>query len=291
MSVLTSWLYPLQVCSSWQQSAGIVLLTSSPQLLRVVLKFLAVVTAASLALTVGWIHLAWQPHLALVARVFGLNLFAKLVTLLLLLTESALPVYAVFDHRFRRMQRQLFTATLRMKGVQVAPMSQADAAALTAHLAKQQQQQRQQIAAASGKTGLAAGAAASLASFAWRLLLKPQPQEGLLLRKARDMFTLGTSLVLPPLLPLYAYRDSAAEAASLLASYWHSKGATSAEAQALLADARGWELRGFGLVALGLSYIPLASWALGLSNTVGAALLAADLEARGVPLLPKGRAG
>jgi hypothetical protein len=259
-----------------------------------VLNFLAVVTAASLALTAGWVHLAWQPHLALVARVFGMNFFAKLVTLLLLLTESALPVYAVFDHRFRRMQQQLFVATLQLKGVQVAPMCQADAAAITAQLAKQQQQQRQQANAgtsgSSSKSGLAVGAAASLASLAVRILLKPKPNEGLLMRKARDFVTLGTSLFLPLLLPLYVYRDSHAEASSLLSSYWHSKGVTAPEAQELVAGARPWELRGFGLVAVGLSYVPVLSWFLGLTNMVGAALYAAVLEQPGTPLLPKGRA-
>jgi hypothetical protein len=277
--------YPLQ---------GIAYLTSTPQLLKVVLKFLAVVTAASAALTIAWIHLAWEPHLALVAKLFGINFFSKLVTLLLLLAESALPVYAVFDHRFKRMQRQLFVATLQLKGVQVSPLCQADAAAITAQLAKQQQQQQQAAASnntAAGKSSLAVGAAASLASLAFRILLKPKPNEGLMVRKTRDFVTLGTSLFLPLLLPLYVYRDSHAEASSLLSGYWHSKGVKAPEAQELVAAARSWELRGFGLVAVGLSYVPVLSWFLGLSNMVGAALYAAALEARGSPLLPKGKVG
>jgi hypothetical protein len=272
---------------------GIIYLTSAPQLLKVVLKFLAVVTAASLLLTAAWLHLAWQPHLALVARVCGLNWFAKLVTTLLLLSESALPVYAVFDHRFKRMQQQLFVATLRLKGVQVAPLCQADAASISALLARQQQQQQQQTAAAkagasgsSSKTSLAVGAASSLAALAFRILLKPKPHEGLLVRKTRDFITLGTSLFLPLLLPLYVYRDSHAEASSLLSAYWASKGVTSLEAQEVVAGARAWELRGFGLVAVGLSYVPVLSWFLGLSNMVGAALYAAALEQRGTALLP-----
>jgi hypothetical protein len=228
-----------------------------------------------------------------VAKLFGINFFSKLVTLLLLLTESALPVYAVFDHRFKRMQRQLFVATLQLKGVQVSPLCQADAAAITAQLGKQQRQQQAAASnnAAAGKSSLAVGAAASLASLAFRILLKPKPNEGLLVRKTRDFVTLGTSLFLPLLLPLYVCRDSHAEASSLLSGYWHSKGVTAPEAQELVAAARSWELRGFGLVAVGLSYVPVLSWFLGLSNMVGAALYAAALEARGSPLLPKGKVG
>jgi hypothetical protein len=269
---------------------GIIYLTSAPQLLKVVLKFLAVVTAASLLLTAAWVHLAWQPHLALVARLFGLNWFAKLVTLVLLLTESALPVYAVFDHRFKRMQQQLFVATLQLKGVQVSPLCQADAEIIAARLAKQQQQQQQPAttttSGSSSKSSLAVGAASSLAGLAFRILLKPKPNEGLLVRKTRDFVTLGTSLFLPLLLPLYVYRDSHAEASSLLSAYWHSKGVTTAEAQEVVAGARSWELRGFGLVAVGLSYVPVLSWFLGLSNMVGAALYAAALEQQGTSLLP-----
>jgi hypothetical protein len=188
-------------------------------------------------------------------------------------------------------QQQLFVATLQLKGVQVSPLCQADAASIAARLAKQQQQQPATTgstpgSSSSSKSSLAVGAASSLAGLAFRILLKPKPNEGLLVRKTRDFVTLGTSLFLPLLLPLYVYRDSHVEASSLLSAYWHSKGVTSAEAQEVVAGARSWELRGFGLVAVGLSYVPVLSWFLGLSNMVGAALYAAALEQQGTSLLP-----
>jgi hypothetical protein len=51
-----------------------------------------------------------------------------------------------------------------------------------------------------------------------------------------------------------------------------------ADSRAIVAKQRSGELRSFGLVAGGLGSLPLLNWLLGLSNMVGAALLAADME-------------
>jgi hypothetical protein len=72
-----------------------------------------------------------------------------------------------------------------------------------------------------------------------------------------------------------------------MSRYWEAKGVADSDAHQLLADAHMNELRGFGLVATGLSYIPVLNWALSLSNHVAAALYAAHLEAKGVPLMSK----
>jgi hypothetical protein len=62
-----------------------------------------------------------------------------------------------------------------------------------------------------------------------------------------------------------------------------------------VAKQRSGELRSFGLVAGGLGSLPLLNWVLGLSNMVGAALLAADMEkkqgAMFVQLPPAGVSG
>jgi hypothetical protein len=70
-----------------------------------------------------------------------------------------------------------------------------------------------------------------------------------------------------------------------MSRYWEAKGIKEPDAHQLLADSHMNELRGFGLVATGLSYIPVLNWALSLSNNVAAALYAAHLEAKGAPLL------
>jgi len=48
-----------------------------------------------------------------------------------------------------------------------------------------------------------------------------------------------------------------------------------------MADALSMEYRSFGFVSTSLGYIPAANWLLGLSNAVGAAMWAAQLEKKG----------
>lgn len=57
-----------------------------------------------------------------------------------------------------------------------------------------------------------------------------------------------------------------------------------ADARALVTQRHAIDYRSFGAVAAGLNYVPVLNWLLGLSNTVGAALLAADMEKKQVPL-------
>jgi hypothetical protein len=145
--------------------------------------------------------------------------------------------------------------------------------------------QHRQAAAASQQGRSLLGAALNLAL---QLTVKPQPNESLIIRKARDFATVGLTAFVPGaalLLPLLMYRDSSAEVASLMSRYWEAKGVSDGDAQQLLAEHHMNELRGFGLVATGLSYIPVLNWALALSNHVAAGLYAAHLEAKGAPLL------
>ena len=74
--------------------------------------------------------------------------------------------------------------------------------------------------------------------------------------------------------------EASATAAEYLWPYWLAKGASGADALALLTVARAGDTRGFGLAAAVLAYVPVFNWALSLTNVVGAALLAADLEVR-----------
>lgn len=280
MGALTSWVYPLQ---------GMVYLTSSPQLFSTVFKFILLVTTASAACAAVWMYLFWNLHLGLVSAVVGVNMFSRLVTLVVLLAESAVPVYLLFDRQFEGLQHRLFDATLRLKGITVEPLQQRDQQTLDALLAKQHKQRREQQQNSSNSiTGLVSQLGGSALSMATRIILKPQPKEGLLLRKTRDAVTLAATVFVPFLVPLVAVRDSHAEAANLLSRYWQRKGIPSAEGQQVVAEQLRWELRGFGMVAATLAYIPVLNWFLGLSNTVGAALFAADLERKQAPLLAKG---
>lgn len=229
--------------------------------------------------------------MAVVAQLFGVGLFSRLVTVAALLAESALPVYLLFDRQFERMQRKLFDATLKLKGITVEPLQQQDRQTLenllAQHKQQRQQEQHQQQSKQNSAIGLISKLGSSAMDMAVRILLKPQPKEGLVMRKSRDLVTLATTVFIPFLVPLIAVRDSHAQAAGLLSRYWQQKGVDSSAGQNIIAQHLQWELRGFGLVAATLAYVPVLNWFMGLSNMVGAALLAADLERKQVPLLQK----
>lgn len=51
----------------------------------------------------------------MLAKVFGVHLFSKLVASLTVLMESGLPVYFILNHRFKKLQEELFDTTLRVR--------------------------------------------------------------------------------------------------------------------------------------------------------------------------------
>lgn len=251
--------------------------------------------------------------MALLGRFLGVNLFSKAVASLLLLGEAAVPIYLIFQHRLEKLGRQLFDTTLQMKlgnvaaGSHLQPVRAAPGGAINPPqlrqpsvsplhdqdrqvLASMVHKQRQQ-AAAQAQRSLAGSMLSACFSLAVRVLLKPRPNEGWLIRKTRDFATLGTAALVPGaalLLPLAVYRDSGVEVANLMRRYWEVKGVSDPDAQDVLVQQRMGDLRGFGLMATGLSYVPVLNWALDLSNHVAAALYAAHVEKKGGQLLRRG---
>ncbi|KAL0039966.1 hypothetical protein WJX79_000557 [Trebouxia sp. C0005] len=69
-----------------------------------------------------------------------------------------------------------------------------------------------------------------------------------------------------------------------MSNYLRMRGIKSYDQQMAVADSHKLAYRQFGIAAALLSAVPVASWAFAFSNTVGAALWAADLEKRKVDL-------
>ena len=69
-----------------------------------------------------------------------------------------------------------------------------------------------------------------------------------------------------------------------MSNYLCMRGIKSYDQQMAVADSHKLAYRQFGIAATLLSAVPVASWAFAFSNTVGAALWAADLEKRKVDL-------
>lgn len=229
---------------------------------------------------------------------------------MLLLGEAAVPIYFIFHQRLKTLGERLFDKTLALKlgdsvifqhggggaagstaagGAQqlwagrhpsLPPMQPQDHQALTRMVTMHRQKEEAEHKA---RNLIMAGVV-----MGFKLLFKPHINEGVAIRKGRDIATLLFTVLVPGaalLLPAFVYRDSTVEICDLMSRYWEAKGIKEADAQQLLVEHHMGELRGFGLVATGLSYIPVLNWALSLSNHVAAALFAAHVEARGGRLM------
>jgi GTP cyclohydrolase II len=247
------------------------------------MKFLGVVIGLSLASIVIWFKLFYRWHFALLSHLFGIGFFNKLLTSVFLLAESAAPAYLIFDKQFERLQRKLFRATMDMKGVSVTKAQGEDIQYVNAKLSKKQQQQK----TADAKSSLQAKLLWKLAGFAVQLLVPADVKESKLMKFARTTVTLPLKVGVPFLLPLFAYFEGYSDSTQLLSQYWEQKGLETPEAQELVASAHSMDYRSFGAVASMLNYLPVLNWFLGLTNAVGAALWAAEIERKKRPLFQR----
>lgn len=81
------------------------------------------------------------------------------------------------------------------------------------------------------------------------------------------------------ILPSHVAQHGAMSCGLLCFALWAvQKGLTSWEEQAAVAYENRWSFRAFGAVAYGLGFVPILSWILNFTTSIGAALWAADME-------------
>jgi len=119
-----------------------------------------------------------------------------------------------------------------------------------------------------------------LPQLANNVLFQPILGENVLVTRTRDLLNRGCTAFLPFLVPLLVYRDCSWVTAELMNRYWQLKAVTDQEALLALQDQYELDYCSFGLVASALNYVPILNWTLGLTNSVGAALFAVELEKR-----------
>jgi len=232
------------------------------------------VTSVSVGSTVLAFVFLWNFHLQLLSKYFHYLLAARLVTALVLLAEAALPAALFFSHEFEGVQRKLFDETLKLRNVEPEKTSEAetrDLKALACH---------PPVTPKTIKEPKFLRIVRPI-NFFFDVLFVPKLGETLAISKLREVANRTVGSLLPFLIPLLAYRDSTWLAAELMKRYWYLKGVTDNEVLKALQGKYVWEYRGFGAVAAALNYVPILNWALGLTNSVGAALLAAKLEQQG----------
>lgn len=250
---------------------GIALMFSTPSLRQIVLHFLLVVLSVSIATTFAAFLLLWNFHMRLISGYFQYVLTARLVSAALILAEAAIPPAIVFGSRFESVQHQLFDETLKLKNVRPEKTTQVVNKELNnattnpdSPLHKVHEPKFMRLL--------------KPVNTVYQVLFSSRVAQTFGISKTLTTRTLGSFL--PFLIPILVFRDSAWLAADLMKRYWELKGVTSQEALKILESEHAWEYRGFGMMAAALNYIPILSWALGLTNSVGAALFAARLEER-----------
>lgn len=97
----------------------------------------------------------------------------------------------------------------------------------------------------------------------------------------RRILNLPAKLIFPAAPKLLGAQNARAYAVQKIKPYLIKKGIKSWDEQAAVAYEHRWEFRSFGGVSYALGCVPVLSWLLEFSSSVGAALWAADMEKSG----------
>eukprot|EP00877_Chromochloris_zofingiensis_P004445 jgi/Chrzof1/14000/Cz08g20210.t1 len=222
-------------------------------------------------------------------QLLGPGIVGKLATIVLVLSESTVPVYLLFGHQFSSLQNKLFDETLKARGVVIHSADPDERRFIQAQLAQQAAAARSKEQARPTPANLVSRAVGLAAT----ILLRPKAKESKLIRTTRKLITLPLKVLVPQLaLPYFAlFVDGYVETSSLLSRYLDRKGIQDPKEQELIAQQHLADYRSFGFVASMLNYVPVLNWLLGLTNSVGGALWAADWEKKGGHLIVKPAAG
>jgi hypothetical protein len=265
---LSSGLYPLK---------GIVYMATTPQLRSIVGHFFLLVIAISAATTFLAFMFLWDFHMRFLTKYFQYLISARIVAALLLLLEGALPAALVFAQQTEKIQEQLFDETLKLQNVQPAKTNELETRQLK-EMAVQPPPAPHPIKEPHFMRIL------KPLNVIYEILCDPRMSKVVSNPRTREFSSRALGSFVPFLIPVLAYRDAAFLASDLMKRYWHLKGVSDGEALEALQQKHLWEYRGFGIVACMLTYVPVLSWILNLTNSVGAALFAAKLERSGKQL-------
>lgn len=272
------------------------MLLTSRELQKVLWRFLAAVAACSVLTVVVWLKLFYQPHVRLLAWLLNScsGWICTWTAWLAVLAESALPVALLFDRQFSRLKRRMFEMTLAMRGVELSRADEGEARELRRasreRRRRREELEQQSTAEGAGGSGASSSGRGGLLSAnaivgVFKALLFPAPQESTGIKLARACLTTPVKLLVPVTIPLWLLCEGTAEAEEHFGRYLEGKGIEDPDEQAVVAESRAGEYRSFGTMAALLSQVPLFSYLLGLSNSVGAALWAADVEKKGGSIL------
>ena len=226
-------------------------------------------------LTIGvWVALWITTHelqYFFLAKVFGRGFLGRSATLGALLAEAILPVYLLSERFTRAISHRLFDTVLKQQGLrQPSSTSKQERAALQARLSEQQQyhseQQREW------------GTLWRVCTWIINIFLQPKATESAA-RQYLRMACTSPFLALGPIGPLaFSYLNGFGSTATLLDHYLSQKDLKQPAEREAWYQLHKQEFRIFGAVVFAMNAVPIVNFLFRFTNTVGAALWAADIE-------------
>ena len=286
---------------------GLAYLCTHPRLNTKVCGFLAGVSALCITGIVALALLTFHAQLHFIGQSFiGAGILGKIVTCLLILAEASLAVYLVFKQTMQVLQRRLFLDVLHgMDPFPVQTQERYDCKRLARDpdslIARSPAEKCIYSATACADQGVfavrslteaeKAGLHAYMQSPAAQQTNEQQERStprAIARRGAKTIamtaMTSAPASVVPMLPVLISLMSGDKATVPFMSQYLHMRGLKSYAEQQAVADTHKLAYTQFGIVAAILTSVPIASWAFVFSNTVGAALWAADLEKRDAQL-------
>lgn len=265
MTSLSPGLYPIK---------GVLYFLYHPTLFRscldLILRLFLITAGALLVLSLTTYHLQYF----FIAKVFGRGFLGRSATLAALLAEAVVPVYLLSERFIRAVSNRLFDTVLQQQGIrQPAITSKQQRSALQTAADHEQQYQREKHQEW--------GFLWKVFSYATNMMLQPKATESSVRQYVRMACTTPVVALAPVGPIIFAYLNGFGSTATLMNHYLSNKDLKQPSDREAWYQFHKREFRVFGAVVFALNLIPVANWLFLFTNTVGAALYAADIEKNG----------
>lgn len=239
--------------------------------LALVLRLVLISAGTFLVLLITTYHLQFFA----LSRLLGSGVLTRIAVLGALSTEAIIPVYLLSERFTCAIRNRLFDTVLKQQGIShLRPLSSKEKATLAATAAKDQQWDQQQ--------GKKWGLVWKVCRYIAGVVLQPSATESSWKQYIRMACTVPVTSLFPIGPIVFAYLNGFGSAASLLDHYLIQKSMTKPADREAVYQANISQFRLFGAVAFALNLLPVFNWLFMFTNTVGAALWAADMEKEGL---------
>lgn len=216
----------------------------------------------------------YQVQYCFLAKMLGRGFLGRSATLTALFTEAVVPVYLLSERFIRAVSNRLFDTVLMQQGIR-QPISSNKQQRAALQKAVDQQKQDQQVKHQEW------GILWKIFSYGVNIVLQPKATESTMRQYIRIACTTPVMALAPVGPIIFAYLNGFGSTATLLDHYLVQKDLKQPSDREAWYQLHKTELRMFGTVVFALNLIPIANWLFLFTNTVGAALYAADIERNG----------